>query len=165
MGSGLATAKSNFLYIAQFPATRPDGDDAMTQMTQICPRKGAITVVALNKDQIIPLTVAPKHLPQASSGKRVHIATIYRWTLKGLRDVKLETIQADSTRYKLREAIDRFTCRLTKATDATRGCIPPTSISSCHPAPRNRTEIERSVHDILEGRSDRKAGNVTDHPP
>ena len=41
------------------------------------------------------------------------LATIWRWSLKGLRGVRLETIKVGGRRYTTLEAIDRFSARLT----------------------------------------------------
>jgi hypothetical protein len=42
-------------------------------------------------------------------------ATSYRWALKGLRGVKLETVMLGGRRYTSREAVTRFFNRLSQA--------------------------------------------------
>jgi Protein of unknown function (DUF1580) len=41
-------------------------------------------------------------------------ATLYRWALKGIRGVKLETVMMGGRRYTSDEAVDRFFARLSQ---------------------------------------------------
>lgn len=71
---------------------------------------------------IDPLTETPISLAEAASlvprrrgGKRCNVATVYRWTAKGVRGVKLESYQCGGSRCTSREALQRFFARLTQA--------------------------------------------------
>jgi hypothetical protein len=54
------------------------------------------------------LTEAAAELPRRRGGKRVNVATLYRWASHGCRGVKLETIQIGGTRCTSVEALQRF---------------------------------------------------------
>lgn len=66
-------------------------------------------------ESLIPLRDVPRCLPPRPNGKRVHISAVYRWTLRGIKGVVLETIRVGGTRYTSREAIQRFSEQLTGA--------------------------------------------------
>lgn len=51
-------------------------------------------------------------LPRCRGGKKVNVATLYRWASHGCRGVRLETIQIGGTRCTSREALQRFFDRL-----------------------------------------------------
>jgi hypothetical protein len=65
-------------------------------------------------EEIIPLRDAVKLVPRCN-GKRLHIATLYRWTTSGCRGVTLEAIQVGAVRATSRQALERFFRRLTAA--------------------------------------------------
>jgi hypothetical protein len=44
---------------------------------------------------------------------RPHKATVWRWVLRGVRGIKLETIVVGAMRYTSREAIERFIAQTT----------------------------------------------------
>lgn len=51
-------------------------------------------------------------LPLRRGGKRVNVATLYRWASHGCRGVRLETIQIGGTKCTSQEALQRFFDRL-----------------------------------------------------
>lgn len=57
----------------------------------------------------------PFSFPSISKGHpiRPSVPTLWRWALKGLQGVRLETIKIGGRRYTSFEAIDRFAARLT----------------------------------------------------
>jgi hypothetical protein len=61
-------------------------------------------------ETVIPLTEAPVWSPG-----RPHISSVWRWVLKGVRGVKLETLVCGGRRFTSREAIDRFIAATTAA--------------------------------------------------
>lgn len=63
-------------------------------------------------ENLIPLRDVPRCLPPRPNGKRLHISAVYRWTLRGVRGVRLETVKIGGTTYTSREAIQRFSERL-----------------------------------------------------
>jgi len=63
-------------------------------------------------ENLVSLREVPRCLPVRSNGKRLHISAVYRWTLRGIRGVRLETVKVGGTTYTSREAIQRFSERL-----------------------------------------------------
>jgi len=61
-----------------------------------------------------PLTLAEaaKALPPLRGGKRVHLATLYRWVSRGVAGVRLESLRLGRTVVTSREALQRFAERL-----------------------------------------------------
>lgn len=69
-------------------------------------------------ENLIPLRDVPRCLPPRPNGKRLHISAVYRWTLRGVKGVRLETVKIGGTTYTSREAIQRFSERLSGANAA-----------------------------------------------
>jgi hypothetical protein len=64
-------------------------------------------------ETVLSLTDAAATLPRRRGGRRVNVATLYRWASHGCRGVRLETIQIGGTKCTSREALGRFFNRLT----------------------------------------------------
>ncbi|QDV73804.1 DUF1580 domain-containing protein [Botrimarina mediterranea] len=62
---------------------------------------------SLNGEQLVSLQEVPDYLP-TRRGKKVHITTIYRWVLKGVRGKVLESALLGGIRYTSLEALQRF---------------------------------------------------------
>lgn len=62
----------------------------------------------LLKEELLSLPAAARILPRRRSGKKVHTATLYRWTTSGLKGVVLESLQVGGTRCTSRQALQRF---------------------------------------------------------
>lgn len=62
----------------------------------------------LLREELLSLPAAAKLLPRRRGGKKVHTATLYRWTVAGLRGAVLESLQIGGTRCTSREALQRF---------------------------------------------------------
>ena len=71
-------------------------------------------MISLSEQNVIPLKEACKLLPKRRSGKKPHVATLYRWADPGLRGVRLETLQVGDTLCTSPEALQEFCERLTK---------------------------------------------------
>lgn len=69
-------------------------------------------MIDLENENVISLTAAAKQLPRRRAGKRPHVATLYRWASRGLREIRLETIQVGGTMCTSIEALQRFFDRL-----------------------------------------------------
>jgi hypothetical protein len=54
-------------------------------------------------ESLVSLSEATHYVPG-----RPHVSTVWRWTTRGLRGVKLETIHAGGKRFTSLEAIRRF---------------------------------------------------------
>ena len=67
------------------------------------------------KEELLPLKEAARRLPRCRSGKKISVATLYRWSSpKGCRGVRLETARVGSARVTSVEALQRFVDRLTE---------------------------------------------------
>ena len=64
-------------------------------------------------EDLLSLADAGRILPRRRGGRRVHVATLYRWAKHGLRGVVLQTLQVGGTRCTSREALQRFFEELT----------------------------------------------------
>jgi len=94
-------------------------------------------VIRMGMEQIVSMAGATKVIPKRASGKRVHVATVYRWASVGLKGIRLETIQIGGHCYTSKEALGRFFAELTRQREsAERGG------ASCAPQGHGRTERE-----------------------
>ncbi len=48
---------------------------------------------------------------------RPHVSSIWRWSTRGVRGIRLETVQVGGRRFTSREALERFIARTTAARD------------------------------------------------
>lgn len=63
-------------------------------------------------ETLIRLAEVPNHLPKRR-GRKIHVASVYRWVKAGLSGVRLETVYVGGTQFTSEEALDRFTRQLT----------------------------------------------------
>ncbi|HEX4145892.1 MAG TPA: DUF1580 domain-containing protein [Pirellulales bacterium] len=63
-------------------------------------------------ETLISLADVPGHLPERRGGKRPSISCIYRWAQRGIRGIRLETLQCGGTKVTSAEALQRFFERL-----------------------------------------------------
>jgi hypothetical protein len=70
------------------------------------------------EENLIAIRDVPRRLPPRPNGKLLHISAVYRWTLRGLKGVRLETVRIGGTTYTSREALQRFSERLTRVEPA-----------------------------------------------
>lgn len=71
-------------------------------------------MIDLSNETVFPVTEAPKHIPGRPSQ-----ASVWRWVLKGIGGVKLESILIGGKRFTSEESIQRFCDRRTAAADGT----------------------------------------------
>jgi len=64
-------------------------------------------MIDLVSESVVSLTEAAGHLPRRRN-KPVHVATLYRWAQRGIRGVRLETIQCGGAKCTSLEALQRF---------------------------------------------------------
>jgi len=69
-------------------------------------------MIDIDQESMIRISEVPKLLPPRSTGKRIHISAVYRWTQRGIRGVKLESVKIGGTTYTSKEALQRFAERL-----------------------------------------------------
>jgi len=77
-------------------------------------------------ETLVALRDVPRCLPARPNGKRLHISAVYRWTLRGIKGVVLESIRIGGTTYTSQEAIQRFSDRLSGPAPAQ---LPPAGVS------------------------------------
>ena len=72
--------------------------------------------IDIRSEQLVRLQDVPKlkFLPPGRSGKRISIATLYRWALGGTGGVTLEVIKIGGTACTSVEALQRFFDELTR---------------------------------------------------
>jgi hypothetical protein len=104
-------------------------------------------VIDLATESPIPLAAAAKLVPPARSGKRTHLSTILRWILTGAKApdgqrVRLEAIRLGGRWMTTREALQRFTERLTPRLDG--GAAP----SAPRTESRRRRASERAAEEL-----------------
>jgi hypothetical protein len=91
--------------------------------------------IDLSAETPITLAEAARTLP----GGAVHVSTIHRWRLKGVRGVRLATFLRGGIRCTTDEAIERFFAATTAAAD---GQVPPTLTSKQRESAIRKAERE-----------------------
>lgn len=69
-------------------------------------------MIDVTNEQLLPIRDVPRQLPARPNGKRLHISVVYRWIMRGVRGVVLESVRIGGTTYTSREALQRFADRL-----------------------------------------------------
>ncbi len=66
--------------------------------------------MAIEHEELIPLRHAAKLIPstRGSGSKHLNVSTVYRWTLRGVRGRRLESVRIGGSRYTSVEAISRW---------------------------------------------------------
>jgi len=65
----------------------------------------------------ILLSEVPQALPRNGSGRKVHVASVYRWASTGLRGARLRWFRVGGRRATTREELNRFFAQLTDRWD------------------------------------------------
>lgn len=99
--------------------------------------------IDLFAERVIPLRDYPKHVP-TRNGKRLSRYAGYRHAVRGVRGIKLETIQLPSGRHTSLEAIARFIACLTAQTVPKNLPLPHAG----RKANRRQTQIEREINEV-----------------
>jgi hypothetical protein len=94
-------------------------------------------MIDISSEHLIAIRDVPKILPARGNGKHIHISAVYRWLLRGVRGVRLETIRIGGTSYTSSEAVQRFAEHLSR---------PNTSGTSSHAvtSANRRRQIEEA---------------------
>ncbi len=73
--------------------------------------------IDLEREKLIPLADVPRlpWVPRRRRGRRLHVATVYRWCLHGIRGHKLEYAQVGGAKATTETALMRFFEALTAA--------------------------------------------------
>ncbi len=65
-------------------------------------------------EDVISLTEARNFLPEVGGQKRPHVSTVWRWSLRGVGGVKLETVKIGSRIVTSKQAATRFIAATTE---------------------------------------------------
>jgi len=103
-------------------------------------------MISLQSETLIPVSEAPKHLPSRPSGKRVHISAVYRWIVRGVKGVRLESLKIGGGTYTSLEALQRFADALTARASPTLRMPTP----NCHAIERRRRWVASRLEIELE---------------
>lgn len=63
--------------------------------------------IDVEADRLVELKAVPKLL-EAKIGKRLNLATLYRWQSRGIAGIKLETVVVGGGRFTTVDALNRF---------------------------------------------------------
>ncbi|HEX8520915.1 MAG TPA: DUF1580 domain-containing protein [Tepidisphaeraceae bacterium] len=69
--------------------------------------------IDLAHEELVPFRDVPNLLPRLRRGRKPHVGSIYRWSDRGLKGVKLEYLQVAGMRCTSVQALQRFFERLT----------------------------------------------------
>ena len=68
---------------------------------------------------LIPLRKAASLCPPGRNGRARHVSTLYRWALRGVRNVRLQTICVGGVRYTTPEALRAFCAEISRGESQT----------------------------------------------
>jgi hypothetical protein len=74
-------------------------------------------MINIEHERLVTLAAAARLVPNRKSEKGVAPSTLWRWHIRGVRGVKLETLLVGGVRYTSTEAIRRFYDQTTAAAD------------------------------------------------
>jgi hypothetical protein len=85
------------------------------------------SMIDIRSEKTLSLTQACKleTMPSRREGKRPNVSTLWRWSMQGIRGVRLETLMAGGVRVTSQEAIQRFFDRLTEQSETGRVATAP----------------------------------------
>ena len=93
--------------------------------------------IDIHRETLVAIKKIPDHVPRNSrSGKKVNLATAWRWQQRGCRGIRLESILVGGQRYTSLEALQRFA----EATTAVADGSSPTDASTTPAAARKAHE-------------------------
>lgn len=98
--------------------------------------------IDIQSETVLSFADAARQLPKRRGGKRVNIATLYRWASQGFRGVFLEYLQVGGTRCTSLEALDRFF----------QGCTPGNGSTPCASTSRSRSRRVQRAEKSLASR-------------
>lgn len=100
-------------------------------------------MINIHSEQLVHVNEVPAHVPKSTSGKKVSLATCWRWIQRGCRGVKLETLLIGGKRFTSLEALQRFAEATTAAAD---GALP---FSTSTPSARRKAH-EKACRELDE---------------
>jgi hypothetical protein len=86
----------------------------------------SLLMIDANKEALLTFAQAAKKIPPRRGGRPVHVSTIHRWAMAGVRGERLESLLVGGTRMTSVEALQRFYERLSQegATSVPPVCSP-----------------------------------------
>ncbi len=99
--------------------------------------------IDISKEHLLPLKDYPNYLPRRN-GKRLSRNAGYRHAIRGVRGIKLETVQFPSGRYTSQEAIARFIEQLSSQVAPNQQPLPHQNCKS----QRRQTQVEREIDEV-----------------
>jgi hypothetical protein len=120
----------------------------MTDESMSSPQANTFAII-LADQKVIPLTELPDHCPRRRGGKRLNVATAYRWALGGCKAkdgsiVRLPIIKVGGTQCTSTEAFQWFCDRLS----AEVGQAPPPTPSATRTSAARRRAIEAAEREL-----------------
>ena len=100
-------------------------------------------MIDISKESLFSLTEAAAQVPRRRAGRKCHVATVYRWAQRGVRGIRLETIQVGGTRCTSRQAMQRFFEALT-----VQSAAPPAPSIPSLPDARKLADVDRQLDEI-----------------
>ncbi len=86
-------------------------------------------MIDVSREELLPLREAARLFPSGRKpGKAVHIGTVYRWSLKGVKGVRLCTILVGGIRYTTLNSIAEFLRELNKGAESSLAPVDRDSI-------------------------------------
>jgi hypothetical protein len=70
-------------------------------------------MIDLKYEKALSLPQAARHIPPTRQDKPVHVSTLVRWILHGVRGVRLEAARIGGRWVTTQEALERFSSKLT----------------------------------------------------
>ncbi len=98
--------------------------------------------IDLNSESVGTLAEVAGKLPRLG-GRQIHTSTLWRWTSRGIRGVRLEHVKLGGRIVTSLEAVQRFSERLNDASVAVRQ---QPSASKKNRRPRTPAQLERDAH-------------------
>jgi hypothetical protein len=92
-------------------------DSLQTRPTSIANLEAPVIATADSPalDYLIPLNELAAQLPRRRGGRKTHVATLYRWTDRGIRGQRLRYVQCGSVRCSTVAWVHQFFAALTAA--------------------------------------------------
>lgn len=65
-------------------------------------------------EEAIRLSLLPKVIPPTANGRRVSLASVYRWAQVGIRGVRLRTFNIGGSKFTTRQEVERWSAALSQ---------------------------------------------------
>lgn len=86
-------------------------------------------MIELGKEDLMPLSTAARRIPGRKPGAGLNPSTLWRWAIRGVKGVKLETLIVGGTRYTSAQALQRFVNASTAVVDDVKPAVPVATVA------------------------------------